>query len=166
MNIFEFAKQKENYSEQFYRDLAQKTSHKGLENIFSMLASEEAKHFRVIEKMQSENPHKVTDTQVLEDAKKIFEKMKGSAENFNVDLDQPQLYEKARDIEKQSKEFYLQKAQQTENPNHRNIFKKLADEEQKHYVIIDNIADFVSRPQTYLEDAEFYHFDDYVGGVF
>jgi len=31
---------------------------------------------------------------------------------------------------------------------------------------MENIRSFVSRPETFLENAEMYHFNDYVGGVF
>jgi rubrerythrin len=44
---------------------------------------------------------------------------------------------------------------------HKEIFLKLADEEKKHYFLLENIIDFVSRPQKWLENAEFYHLDEY-----
>jgi hypothetical protein len=31
---------------------------------------------------------------------------------------------------------------------------------------MENIVSFVSRPETFLENAEMFHYDDYVGGVF
>jgi hypothetical protein len=37
----------------------------------------------------------------------------------------------------------------------------VAGEEHKHYLLLERIIDFVSRPEQWLEDAEFYHLEDY-----
>lgn len=166
MDIFEFAMEKEKYSERFYRDLASRMSHTGLKNILTMLADEEAKHYRTVERMKTESPQEVTDTPVLENAREVFEKMRGSAEKLDFHISEADLYRKACDIEEASRKFYLEKAQEARDPAHKQIFRKLAAEENKHYIIVDNIRSFVSRPETYLENAEFFHYDDYVGGEF
>jgi rubrerythrin len=166
MDIFAFAMEKEKYSEHYYRELADKTSHAGLKNILTMLANEEVKHYRTVESMKTKEPQAVGEGPVLANAKETFEKMRGSAEKFRFDVSEADLYRKARDIEEKSKAFYLEKADEVEDPDQKQIFRKLAEEEAKHAYIVQNICDFVSRPETYLEDAEFYHFDDYVGGQF
>lgn len=35
------------------------------------------------------------------------------------------------------------------------------EEEKKHYFLLDNIIEFVSRPEQWLENAEFYHLEEY-----
>lgn len=166
MDIFEFAMEKEKFSEDYYRRLAEKTNHTGLRNICNMLAEEESKHYKVIEHMSQKIPAKVAETSILDNAKKVFERMRESMEKFNFDTSELELYQKARDIEKQSKRFYIEKASEVEDACQKGIFKKLADEEQKHFVLLDNICDFIAKPKTYLENAEFYHIDDYVEGTF
>ncbi len=166
MDIFEFAMQKEKFSENYYRELAGKTGNKGLQNILNMLADEEAKHYKIVQQMRKETPEKITDTKVLTNAKEVFEKMRESTEKFNFDISELQLYEKAKDIEQETKQFYLEKADEVDNPDKKEIFKKLAEQEQKHFIILENICDFVAKPQSFLENAEFYHIDDYVEGVF
>lgn len=166
MNIFDFAKDKEAYSEQFYRDLAAKAPHEGLRRILTMLADEEAAHFQIVDRMSHEASTEVADTPLLHEAKGLFEKMKAAAGRWEGEMGQIELYEKARDIEKESHDFYLQKAREVDKPEQRRIFEQLAREEEKHYFLVDNICTFVARPRTYLENAEFNHFDDYVGGVF
>jgi rubrerythrin len=165
MDIFQFAMEKEKLSEDYYRQLAEKTGNKGLKNICNMLADEESKHKRIVEQMSQNIPAEVTQTTVLGDAKEIFEKMRQSAENFNFDISELELYQKARDIEKESRSFYLEKAEELKDSSQKEIFKKLADEEQKHFVLLEKICDFVARPQWFLENAEMYRFDDYVNGV-
>lgn len=165
MDIFQFAMEKEKFSEDYYRQLAEKTDNKGLKNICNMLADEESKHYKIVEQMSQKIPAKAAQTLILSNAKEIFEKMRKSAENFNFDISELELYQKARDIEKESRSFYLEKAEELKDSSQKEIFKKLADEEQKHFILLEKICDFVDRPQWFLENAEMYRFDDYVGGI-
>jgi rubrerythrin len=161
MNIFDFAIEKEQLSERFYRELAQRAPHKGLVSILTMLADEERGHIEVVTKMKEGAPVAVADTILLTNAKTIFAKMRQSREKFKFGDSQIDLYKKARDIEKDSRSFYRQKAQESDNPDQKEIFNTLAEEENKHYFLVDNIIDFVSRPQTWLENAEFHHLEKY-----
>jgi rubrerythrin len=165
MDIFKFAMDQEKLSEDYYRQLAEKTDNDGLKHICTMLAGEEAKHYEIVRKMQSEAVGEVTETPVLKDAGEIFAAMRQSAQTFKVDISELDLYKKAREIEQQSKAFYLEKADQVQDPQQKAVFKKLAEEEQKHYVLLDRICDFVARPQWFLENAEMYRFDDYADGA-
>lgn len=166
MDVFQFAMEKERYSEQFYRDLARRTNYEGLRNILTMLADEEVKHYHVVEHMKAETPEQPRETPVLAHAREIFEKMRGSTKKFDFNITEADLYRKASEIEEESRRFYLDKANETDDPAQKEVFRKLADEEYKHWLIVDNIRSFVARPETFLENAEFYHHDDYVGGVF
>ena len=166
MDIFEFAMEKERHAEKYYRDLAQRAEHDGLKHILTMLADEEAGHLKSVQQMKRQSPPTVTASPVLNSAKEMFSKMKASAETFSFDISEADLYQKAADIEQQSKTYYLAKADEVEDADQKAIFKRLAEEENKHLVLVQNIADFVSRPETYLEDAEFTHFDDYADGEF
>jgi rubrerythrin len=166
MDIFKFAMEKEKLSEDYYRQLSNRTSNKGLSNILTMLAEEERKHFYVVKQMQQQQePQTETDTDVLGNARQIFEKMRQSAENFSFDITEVELYEKARDIEKESRQFYLEKSDEVKDASQKEILSKLADEEQKHLALLQGICDFVARPQWFLENAEMYRFDDYADGV-
>lgn len=165
MDILQFAMEKEKFSEDYYHQLAEKTDNKGLKNICNMLADEESKHKRIVEQMGQKIPAEVAQTPVLGNAKEIFEKMRQSAENFNFNISELELYQKARDIEKESRSFYLEKAEELKDSGQKEIFKKLADEENKHFVLLEKICDFVARPQWFLENAEMYRFDDYVDGI-
>ncbi len=161
MNIFDFAIEKEQLSEQLYRELAQHAPHKGLISIFTMLADEEHSHLEVVTKMKEGAPAEVAETILLTNAKTIFAKMRQSKEKLKFGDSQIDVYKKAREIEKDSRAFYRQKAQESDNPGHKTLFETLAEEENKHYFLIDNIIEFVSRPQTWLENAEFHHLEQY-----
>ena len=87
--------------------------------------------------------------------------MAQKSESFDFDLKQTELYKKAQDIEKKSYEFYTEKANEVTEEYQKEVFLKLADEEKKHYFLLENIIEFVSRPETWLENAEFYHLEEY-----
>lgn len=164
MDIFEFAMEKERLSEKYYRELSEKAGDKGLANILSMLAEEERKHFEVVQQMRQRTPKSVTEVDILKDAEAVFQKMRESTEQFDFDVDEVQLYQKACDIEKASREFYLEKADQAEDSSQKEVFQALADEEKKHLALVESIREFVARPEWFLENAEMYRFDDYAEG--
>ena len=102
MDIFQFALEKEQYSEQFYRDLAKRANYTGLTNIFTMLADEEVKHCRIVQHMRTETPRAISETPLLAHAREIFKKMRGSSEKFDFNISEADLYRKACDIEEAS----------------------------------------------------------------
>jgi len=160
MNIFEYAIQMEKDGETYYRQLAQQTVNKGLKTILTMLADEEVKHYNAIEKMKTTESHMV-ETTILGDAKNVFVQIQESSESFDFEPGQIELYKKAQDIEERSRDFYLEKASQVEEEYQKDILLRLADEEKKHYFLLENIIEFVSRPETWLENAEFSHLEEY-----
>ena len=160
MNIFEYAMQMEKDGENFYRNLIQKTSNIGIKTILIMLADDEVKHYNTISRMRTAKSQ-MARTTILDDAKNIFIQLRKSDEEFDVDLGQVELYKKAQDIETASRNFYMQKADQVEKQYQKQLFLRLAEEEKKHYFLLDNIIEFVSRPQYWLENAEFCHLEEY-----
>ncbi len=161
MDIYEFAMKMEKDGRKFYLDMAKKTSNSGLKNILTMMADSEAKHYNVILSMQrNDKIHYSTDTEVLTKVKNIFIKMKEEKE-FDVDVSQIELYKEALETEKNSQKFYLEKADEEKDPSKKEILLKLADEEKSHCVLLENIIGFVSRPENWLENPEWYHLDEY-----
>jgi len=160
VNIFIYAMQMEKDGEEYYYKLAQETNDKGLRAVFSMLAQEEARHYEMISKARTARPQ-MAETSILTDAKNIFAQIKESGESFDPEPGQVGAYKKAQEIEKKSMDFYREKAGEVEQEYQKELFLKLAEEEKKHYFLLENIIDFVSRPETWLENAEFCHLEEY-----
>ena len=161
MDILEFAMEKEKYSEDYYRQLAGRAGSGGLAEILNKLADEEAKHYDFLRQMKSTIPEEISRTDVLGDAKEVFAGMRESAGEFDFGVSELELYEKARGIERDARDFYLKKADEVKDSRQKEIFRKLAEEEEKHYFLLDNIIEFVSRPESWLENAEWYHLETY-----
>ncbi|HZK12088.1 MAG TPA: rubrerythrin, partial [Atribacterota bacterium] len=96
MNIYKYAMQLEKDSENYYNKLMNETDDVGLQAILKMLAGEEAKHFSIVEQMMKNNTHpELIETDILKNARNIFEKIKGKKLEFNFDLTQADFYRKA-----------------------------------------------------------------------
>jgi rubrerythrin len=160
MDIFEFAMKMEKDGENYYRGLAAKTTNTGLRSIFTMLADAEVIHYNIFRKMKEHEKISVAPTGIVSGVRNIFEKM-GEEKNTDVDITQVELYKKAGEIEKASQDFYLKQAGEAKDQEQKEIFLRIADEEQKHYFIVARIIDFVSQPQTWLENPEWYHLEEY-----
>jgi rubrerythrin len=160
MNILIYAMQMEKDGEEYYYQLAEKAPNKGLKAILEMLAVEEKRHYQALDRMKTVRPE-LAETSVLTDARNVFAEIKESGESFDFDLGQVELYKKAQELEQKSIDFYSEKAGEVEHDYQKNIFLKLAEEEKKHYALLENIIEFVARPKTWLENAEFCHLDEY-----
>ena len=65
-------------------------------------------------------------------------------------------------VEKQRPgKFYKEKAEELLDNHQKELFLVLAGEERKHFILMDNFVEFISRPDTWLENAEFFQIDEY-----
>lgn len=160
MDIYDYAMQMERDGEDLYRDLADKTVNKGLRSILTMLADAEVKHYKLFQNMKRNDKVTMADTTILNDVKNVFVKMK-QEKSFEVDVSQIELYKKAQGLEKLTRDFYLDKAGEVEDKFQAGIFLKIADEEKRHYFVLESIINFVNRPASWLENSEWYHLEEY-----
>ncbi len=161
MNIIDYALQTEKDGEAYYRDLAAKTDDFGVKSVFDLLADAEAEHYRVFMQMKREHPVSMDNARPIAKIKTLFAAMK---ERDGMDIptkDQIEAYIQARDMEKKSQEMYEQKAEELNDPEQREICLRIAEEEGKHYLILDNLIEFLQRPDTWVEDAEWRNMDSY-----
>ena len=162
MNIYQYAMKLEKDSENYYNRLMSKTNDVGLQTILKMLADEEVRHFNIVKKMMKTDTYpEFAETDILKNAKSIFLKIKGKKLVFNFDLVQTDFYRKAQEFEEKSHKHYLEMSKKVEGEAQKNLLLKLAEEEKKHMFLLENLVEFVSRPETWIEDAEFNHLDEY-----
>ena len=160
MDIFEFAMKMEEDGKDYYMESSAKATDEGIQNILKMLAADEEKHYVAIKHMKEEQAV-MLETRILEKAKNIFVEMKEKSEEIDLSATPIHLYTKAREIEDRSIKFYLEMSADMEDDAHRDLFLLLAEEEKKHLFLLENVIEFVSKPQIWLENAEFNHLEDY-----
>lgn len=161
MDIYDYAMQMEKDGELYYRHAGAQVAHKGIRNILTMLADAEVSHYRIFENMKKGGKVQIGDSKVLAGVKNIFLKMAESSDYTLAPLSEIDVYKKAQDIEQKSMDFYREKGDKVADAYERTIFLKVADQEKRHYLILENIIDFLSRPQQWLENPEWYHMEDY-----
>jgi rubrerythrin len=160
VNIYDFAMQMEQDQESLYRKLAAGTAAPGIQRILNMLADDEAKHYQIVRQLKANAPApEMASTEILAGAKTIFAGMQGQA--FALEGLQVEVYQQAQALEQQSRDFYRDKANEAQNASHKALLLKLADEEQRHYFLLDHMIEFINRPRTWIEDAEFNHLQEY-----
>jgi rubrerythrin len=156
VDVFDFAMKMEQDGKLLYEGMAKRTSLAGLSNIFSMLADDEQKHYDTFRDMKDQGGKiAMADSRVLEKARNIFEELfveKGRLDSMKEDLDG---YLFAMKIEADSVRYYEDAAAREDDVSVKDLLLRIAEEEKKHYNIVENIYDFVLRPKYFLAWREF-----------
>lgn len=164
MNIFEYAMKMEEDGRALYLEHAEKTKSPRLKSILVELAEDELKHYNLFMAMRDGKAAKYEEgstTKILSSVKNVFQAMKAEGEDLPTNGDDRALWDKARSIEKESEKFYREKAGEVDDDNQKNILNRIADEEHRHWVALDNVIGYLDRPKQWLEDAEWSNLEDY-----
>jgi len=159
MDVFDFAILKEKETMNTYLELINKYDDPGYKNTFRMLAGDEQKHINMLTEMKNSNKASLDNIHIEISNKYTFQEMgKESLRNIRREKD---IYISARNAEKLSEHFYRHEADSTNNKSHKKTLTILAEEEVKHFNILDNIIELVEHPEQWAESAEFNHVEQY-----
>lgn len=164
MDIYEFAINFEIENRKLYEKFAEESGNENLRGVFLGLAEDEKRHENIIRQLREKKKIDEVDSDILSTAKEAFESISKDLtdkEDNVLPEQQVDVYKKAKEIEVDSYKFYTDKAYKAELPEAKQVFKRLAEEEKKHERIIDTVIKMVNRPNTWLEDAEWNHLEDY-----
>jgi rubrerythrin len=166
MDIFDFAMQMEKDGQAYYEKLADQSENSVLRQILLNLALDEVKHYNIFKRfkegdMSASKEMETVGTKVIENAKNIFQEMSKEPFPGAFSADVRAAWVEAQKIEKKSEDFYREKAGEVETESMKNTILKIADEEHRHWVLIDNVLQFLDRPRQWLEDAEWNHLEPY-----
>ncbi|MDH3891399.1 MAG: ferritin family protein [candidate division Zixibacteria bacterium] len=157
MSIYDFAMQMELDGKAYYEDLAAKTDLPQLKKVLLEMASDEQKHYNLFKAMKDGEPagyDAEQATTIFDSVKNVFEQLKESGDEFSGVGVVRDGWAKAREVEKKAEDFYRQKADEVDDPNQKQILLKIADEEHKHWTVIDHVISFLDQPGSWLENAE------------
>ena len=155
MNIFDFAMKMELDGKAYYEKLAAETTAVGLKSIFTSLAADEQKHYEIILAIKTGTDLKMADSAVLEKAKNLFEELMADKDIVGILRKSLDGYQHARKIEADSVKLYEDMAKKEDNPDTVQLLLRIANEEKKHFNILDNLYDYVLAPQNFLAWGEF-----------
>lgn len=154
MNAYEYALKLEREGEKYYRELAASSPHPGLKAAFNILADEEVRHCKAIEDMMNTSCFDPEKLDMMLDADTIHKKLI-DRDSVDFNSDEIKFYREAIQREDEAGVFYVEKAKEAKNEHERELFLKLAQEEQKHVEILQEILDFIEEPQQLIAAAEF-----------
>lgn len=155
MNIFDFAMQMEKDGKEYYEKLASQSDLPGLKTIFSQLAADEQTHFEIFQQLKAGGTlPQQPESKALETAENIFSQLPAAGQTLKTLGGSLAAYQHGMKVEASSLRFYEEAAEKEENPEIRALLLKVAEEEQKHFNILENIYQFINAPSEYLPGAE------------
>lgn len=156
MNVYDVAMVKEMEVKAYYESLADESALPGVRHIFTLLAADEQRHYDVIRELK-ERPAtgKVEDTPILEAAREVLVGYFGDPAPAAKMKNCLESYRKALFVEAESIRFYEGLLEQADDRAMKGMFAKIMEQERQHYSIVENLYEYVLRPEYYLEWAEF-----------
>ena len=164
MNVFEYAMKMETDGRQFYLDSAEKVESPALKKILLELANDEAKHYAIFKAMkdgETAEYKEAEQTTILKTVKNVFETLREEKKDLSFPDEAKKIWEEAQEVEKKAEEFYREKANEMTSEPQKHILNRIADEEHRHWVTMQNVIQFLDRPNHWLEDAEWSNLEDY-----
>jgi rubrerythrin len=165
-DVFEFAMQMEQDGRAYYEDMASKTKIPALKKILTGLADDEKRHYQIFKNLRDQLSDEVAQlsdksTTIMSTAKNVFQELSGQKIQVDSAADAIEVWKQAQDIEKKSEDFYREKIHEVPDKTAKDLLRKIADEEHKHWALIESVMQFLHRPDRWLENAEWNHLEDY-----
>jgi rubrerythrin len=162
MDILQNSIALEEQGRDYYLELAQKSPLPALAGIFKFLAGEEQKHCEQFTALTKKvRPDPLPESGALENAQQVFSKMVASFSIKEPLEDYVSAYQKARDFEQKSIDYYQTALTQKMENDQCAVFTYIIKQEQAHLQLMQNLIEFVRRPKEWLENAEWNHLDEY-----
>lgn len=152
MDILKFAIKMEIEGEKYYKEQADINKNNSLNTVFINLAKDECHHAQIIENKIKNIAYK-PEAEVSRWTKNIFDDLKNFKMEEKAIPQQIDAYRMALDKEKESIELYKKLLDETNED--KALFEFLIMQEEEHYKVLDEIVQFVNRPNEWVENAEF-----------
>nr|WP_295684140.1 ferritin family protein [uncultured Lachnoclostridium sp.] len=161
MELLELALSMELDLEKFYKEQAVLNKENSLNVVFTMLAKEEKNHANILMTKADKLTLPLEDSNILLDVQSIFKNMDdftSGKQSFPKQLD---TYRMALEKEQESLKFYQDLYAVASEEQSKTVFQYLINQEDKHCVILEELVKLVSRPDEWVESAEFGKREDY-----
>lgn len=155
MELLEFALTMELDLKDFYKKQADLYSGNSLKTVFTLLEKEEEKHAEILRGYADEIILPLADSDILSDVRSIFKQIKDFALEIKDIPSQLDVYRLALEKEEQSKKFYQELCDKASEEQSKLVFRYLTTQEDKHCIILEELVKRVSRPEEWVESAEF-----------
>jgi len=162
MDFINYALEMEQKVRQYYLELADNCmQNEGINNILNMLATEHEKHYDTLKLMEQDKCNSMEKAESFKGVDNIFRQMRQNKDTFSCDIDQMTLYKKALNLVEKKYDFYSEVLKNIDCPENKKIIEQIRKEEKHQKYVLENIIEMVNRPSVWIENAEFYHFEEY-----
>lgn len=155
MNSFEFAINMELDGERYYKEQAEINKDNGLNAVFLLLAKDEENHARILQNKFSKLSYELQDNNILSKSKNVFKGIKDFKSGIRELPKQLDLYRAALEKEKLSIDLYKKLLDEATEDQEKSLFEYLVKQETDHFAILEELGLLVSRPDEWVESAEF-----------
>ncbi len=154
MNIYDYAMKVEKDGEEYYRNLAEKSTDIGLKRVFTMLADQEVKHYAALKKMARNDGFDSSDYETFDNEEKTIYEILQENKGSGFPQDEIAYYKEAIEHEDNMAAYYREKADEVDTEAEKYILNTIAEEEEKHKEIMENILEYIEQPNL-VGSAEF-----------
>ena len=168
MDIIEFAMQMELDGKEFYERSAQNAATPEFKEILRNLAEEEQRHYTFFKRLIEGNSDPAQKE--LEKGRSRMATIRNtivllteSDNEHSFGADARSVWTEALKIEVSAERMYREEAKKEKNSERKNLLNRIADEEQNHVYLIDNVLLFLTDPQTFIYSRQFADFKSWEG---
>ena len=162
VKALEYAAGKELETEDYYRRLLNKVHHPGVISVLKSMVEDEKKHYTIVMKLLKETSEgKTPSVEIIQsDAAKLrlersfSQSALSDPESFREDASVRDILKKGLEIEKESFNNYSRASEESEDEELKAVYRFLAGEENKHYILVDNLLSFIDVPGRWLYNEE------------
>lgn len=159
MDTIDFAINMELEGQKYYLGLAELNLDNELHKVFLLLADSEKQHASLLEKYKKNEALNLNDRFVLPEFKSVFQDLK----QFRKEHSAKQLdaYRIACEQEEKSIELYKNMKSKADSVLEEEIYDYLIQQEEEHLILFEELVKMVTRPEEWVESAEFGIREDY-----
>jgi rubrerythrin len=157
MNPYDFAIEMSRDGEKFFRTLTKQVKKPGLRKIMVMLANDQATHRLDFGKIKKAEGRGLPDAKNLTGAVNPFAqrlKRLDLGERLDENVPPAELYRRGQVLDKECEDFYRKRGGRVKDPQLKQAFLRVAEEQRKHYFSLEHLINFILEPEQELEDAE------------
>ena len=154
MNSLDYAIQLESDGAGYYREQAKLNSGTTLERIFNMLAAEEERHELLLKDI-GENVFPALPLNELSQNENFFSGLGQLKDEIRDTITQLEIYQFARNMEEKSIALYNELLKDSRDEKERALLMFIEKQERVHADILDELVVRISRPEEWVESAEF-----------
>jgi rubrerythrin len=153
MNTIDFAINMELEGKRYYTNLAEENMDNELYQVFLLLADSEKQHANLLKTFKNKEALNLQDQFIHPEFKSVFKGLK----QFRKEHSAKQLdaYRIACEQEAKSIELYKDMKANAESELEEEIYNYLIQQEEEHLILFEELVKMVTRPEEWVESAEF-----------